>query len=101
MTTLAWEDTVPTNERTLLNAHGGTEYEHRRAEVDNVTYFAHWTNGGRRLRNRRTGYEATLFAVGRRGGLKMLELGVYGTIAQAKRICEQHYADGCDLSRAR
>ena len=38
---------------------------------------------------------------GPRGGLKRLDLGYYVKIVQAKEACERHYANGCDLSKAK
>jgi hypothetical protein len=64
------------------------------AGVGNATYHASWTWRERTIRP-----EALLQVVGPRGGIKFLNLGKCATIAEAKHICEQHYANGCDLSR--
>jgi hypothetical protein len=66
------------------------------AGVGNVTYHASWT-----WRSRTIKPEAVLQVVGPRGGFRFLNLGKCATIAEAKRICEQHYADGCNLSSRR
>jgi hypothetical protein len=47
------------------------------------------------------GYLAYVELRGSRGGLKRLDLGYYVKIEQAKKACEQHCADGCDLSKAK
>jgi hypothetical protein len=81
MTALAWKDT------SFLNG--------QRAEVaDNVFYAMRW-------RHARLGesYKAIVVADGPRGRPKYVSLGLCPTIAEARRNCEQHYANGCDLSR--
>jgi hypothetical protein len=84
MTALAWEDTP------FLKG--------QRAEVaDNVLYYAVWW----RYARLGEGYDALVIAHGPKGGMKYVSLGLCPTIAEAKRNCEQHYANGCDLSRSR
>jgi hypothetical protein len=36
-----------------------------------------------------------------RGGKRRLDLGNYRTVERAKQVCEQHYANGCDVGKAR
>jgi len=60
------------------------------AGVGKATYLASWTW---RLRTIRP--EAVLLMVGPKGGIRFVNLGRCATIAEAKSICEQHYADGC------
>ena len=67
------------------------------AGVGNVTYYASWS--WRSVRGIKP--EALLQVVGLRGGFKFINLGNCATIAEAKSICEQHYVNGCDLSRKR
>ena len=93
MTTLVWKSDT-------LN---GREVHHSEmirvcfpAGVGNITYHASWS-----WRRRTIKPEALLQVVGPRGGVRFLNLGKCVTITEAKRICEQHYADGCDLSRVR
>jgi hypothetical protein len=57
-----------------------------------ITYF---------VVTRTYGHPAYVELCGPRGGLKRLDLGYYVKIEQAKKACEQHYADGCDLSKAK
>ena len=66
------------------------------AGVGNVIYHASWS-----WRRRTIKPEALLQVVGPRGGFRFLNLGRCTTIAEAKRVCEQHYADGCNLSSRR
>ena len=47
------------------------------------------------------GHPAYVELRGPRGGLKRLDLGYYVKIEQAKEACAQHYAAGCDLSKAK
>jgi hypothetical protein len=47
------------------------------------------------------GHPAYVELRGPRGGLRRLDLGNYGEIEVAKAACEQHYAAGCDLSKAK
>ena len=47
------------------------------------------------------GHPAYVELRGPRGGLKRLDLGYYVKIEQAKEACERHYANGCDLSKAK
>jgi hypothetical protein len=35
------------------------------------------------------------------GGKRKVSLGCYTTMEKAKLACEQHWADGCDLGKAR
>ena len=46
------------------------------------------------------GYPAYVEIRGRRDRLSRLDLGFYVKMEQAKRACEQHYAAGCDISKA-
>jgi hypothetical protein len=39
-----------------------------------------------------------LIVIGPKGGKRSLSLGCYKTMDEAKRACEQHWADGCDLT---
>src|SRR5262249_855630 len=39
-----------------------------------------------------------LIVIGPRGGKRSLGLGCYKTMDEAKRACEQHWANGCDLT---
>ena len=61
------------------------------AQLGKVTYF---------VASREYGHPAYVEVRGPRGGLKRLDLGNYIKIEQAKQACEQHYAAGCDLSKA-
>jgi hypothetical protein len=47
------------------------------------------------------GHPAYVELRGPRGGLKRLDLGYYVKIEQAKEACARHYANGCDLSKAK
>jgi hypothetical protein len=67
--------------------------EDREAMIGSVTYRAERVMGY-------GGYAATVRVHGPRGGRRRLALGHCKTIADAKCKCEQHYAAGCDLSRA-
>jgi hypothetical protein len=51
--------------------------------------------------SRTYGHPAYVELRGPRGGLKRLDLGYYVKIEQAKEACKQHYAAGCDLSKAK
>ena len=51
--------------------------------------------------SRTYGHPAYVELRGPRGGLKRLDLGYYVKIVQAKEACERHYANGCDLSKAK
>jgi hypothetical protein len=93
MSTLAWKsDTV----------NGREHYSSEMllvcfpAGVGNVTYYASWS-----WRRPTIKPEAKLQVVGPRGGLRFLSLGKCASIAEAKSICEQHWADGCDFSGSR
>jgi hypothetical protein len=67
------------------------------AGVGDVKYHASWD-----WRSRGTPKpEATLQVIGPRGGIRFLNLGKCASIAEARSICEQHWADGCNFSRAR
>ena len=74
-TTLAWGDDL-----------GGVK-----AQVENVTYH---------IRSAYGGFETYLMVRGLRGGTRRLDLGNFKTFDDAKRECEQHYANGCDVSAA-
>jgi hypothetical protein len=88
MTALVWKSDT-------LNGREVHHSEMIPAGVGNATYHASWT-----WRERTIKPEALVQVEGPRGGLRFINLRKCGTIAEAKRICEQHYADGCDLSRA-
>jgi hypothetical protein len=74
-TTLVWGDDL-----------GGVE-----AQVGNVTYYIGSAYGG---------FETYLMMRGLRDGTRRLNLGNFKTLDDAKRKCEQHYADGCNMSAA-
>ena len=89
MTTLVWKsDTLNGRE------HYSSEMMHVcfPAGVGNITYYASWDWRGT-LKP-----QALLQVVGPRGGLRFINLGKCATIAEAKSICEQHYADGGRLT---
>jgi hypothetical protein len=44
------------------------------------------------------GNRSWLIVTGPKGGKRSLRLGYYKTMDEAKRACEQHWADGCDLT---
>jgi len=59
-----------------------------------VTYHAdNLTSYGAGDRNR-----CWLIVIGPRGGKRSHGLGCYKTMEEAKAACEQHWADGCDLT---
>ena len=62
------------------------------AQLNLITYYAV---------SRTYGHPAYVELRGPRGGLKRLDLGYYVKIEQAKEACKQHYAAGCDLSKAK
>ena len=51
--------------------------------------------------SRSSGYPAYVEVLGRHASLKRLELGCHDSVKQAQRVCELHYAAGCDLSEAK
>ena len=57
------------------------------------------TIGRRELLAAHGGAAAYLIVV-ERGGKRRLSLGHHPTIEEAKACCEQHFADGCDVSGA-
>jgi hypothetical protein len=63
----------------------------RIAQVGNVTYFIISAGDG----------NATFLNVrDPRSFTRHLNLGNFNTVEEAKRKCERHYADGCDVSAA-
>ena len=74
-TTLVWGDDL-----------GGVK-----VQVENVTYH---------IRSAYGGFKTYLMVRGLRGGTRRLDLGNFKTLDDAKRECEQHYANGCDVSAA-
>ena len=62
------------------------------AQLGNITYH---------VASRDYGCPAYVEVHAPHGGLKRLDLGYYLKIKQAKEACEQHYAAGCDLSKAK
>ena len=73
-TTLVWGDDL-----------GGVK-----AQVGNVTYYIGSAYGG---------FETYLMMRGLRGGTRRLNLGNFKTLDEAKRKCEQHYADTAPARR--
>jgi hypothetical protein len=47
------------------------------------------------------GHTAFLVVRGWGGQTRRLHLGHFNTVGDAKRKCEQHFADGCDVSAAK
>ena len=62
------------------------------AQIANVSYYVDTGDGSN---------VALLVVRGWRGGKRRLILGNFNTLEDAKRKCEQHYADGCDVSAAK
>jgi hypothetical protein len=100
MSALVWKSNVPKR----LEAHWAeknyvrlsTEMKRVRLTrgVRGVTYHAdNLTSYGDGDRNR-----SWLIVIGPKGGKRSLVLGCYNTMDEAKRACEQHWADGCDLT---
>lgn len=54
-----------------------------------------------RVLSRSEGYPAYVEVLGRHASLKRLDLGCHDSVMQAQRVCELHYAAGCDLSEAK
>jgi hypothetical protein len=98
MTTLVWKSNVPKG----YEAHWAEiNYQSYKTEINlvrgkrGVTYHAdNLTSYGAGDRNR-----CWLIVIGPKGGKRSLSLGYYKTMEEAKRVCEQHWADGCDLTR--
>ena len=99
MTTLVWKSHVPKGreahwaENKLRKLQ--TELKHVRLErgVRGIVYHADNLISGDRDWNR-----CWLIVIGPKGGKRSLGLGVYKTMEEAKQTCEQHWADGCDLT---
>jgi hypothetical protein len=62
------------------------------AESRNATYYIDSTHG--------LGVAAYVGVRGPRGDRRGFSLGNFRTIEEAKRKCEQHYADGSDVNAA-
>jgi hypothetical protein len=72
-----------------------------KAELDSAPNSAFSARLGNYAVTGTGGHPAYVELHGRRGGLKRLDLGNYIDIEKAKAACEQHYAAGCDLSKAK
>jgi hypothetical protein len=94
MTALAWKSNTSKGRETLA-----TEMIHVcfPRGVGNVTYHAYSVKSPWPYDDVN---RCCAILTGPGGGKQKVSLGDYRTMDEAKRACEQHYANGCDLSKA-
>jgi len=93
MNTLVWKSGVPKGCDALW---ASMNYASLNAKAGNVTYHAdNLTSYGAGDRNR-----CWAIVTGPRGGKRQVGIGCYLTMEEAKLACEQHYGNGCDVSKA-